>query len=393
MGTYLGTYQSDLKALGPDKLYQRLSESIKNAKGAYGVYLTAVLLVMTTVMTIAPDAYLVRSELSLPIIGLKVRFFWFYLVSPIVLLASFLYLHTTLKSTKLYLDVIHQDCGVKPVNASPWFVTNDYVMRLYRNKRFDVRTVFVELSLWFSLPIVLMVFSLSAVKYHDPLIFWSSVPFFAFSVWLSLHFRRRFKRPLGTHFHWWKSLAGVLVGFLCGALLAGLNYMSEHGKRRTWMTFFYTNIVNENLVLEKSEGLNGIVLDGKNLNNARFEGVVLQNARGTEVQFRGADLSNVNFQGSRLQGVDFGGARLDGCNFSDSDLFRASFEGAVLEGCVFNNSQIQRARFRGATLVDCKFFNLRTKLQDVKRALQDVREIAGDTRFDSEVEAVIEKSN
>lgn len=389
----MGTYQSDLQNLGVDELYKRLSESIRNSKGAYSVYLTAVLLVMTTVMTISPDAYLVKSELSLPIIGLKVRFFWFYLISPIVLIAAFLYLHTTLKSTKIYLDVIYIGLGERPVNASPWFVTNDYIMRLYRNKRYDVRAIFVELSLWLSMPIVLTVFSLSSIKYHDPLIFWSNLPFVAFSVFLSLQFRRRFKRPLNTHFTFMRGVWSVLAGLALSLSLVWLNYHSEHGKRQAWMSFFYTNIVNENLEIEKSEGLNGIVIDDKNLNNCKLEGVILQNARGFNVQFKGAQLSKVNFSGARLQGVNFKNAVLEDCDFSKSDLFQASFEGATLTRCTFDWSQIQRAIFSGATLVQCSFLDLKTNVQDVLRAMTGAREISGDTRFDDDVDRLIGKSN
>lgn len=389
----MGTYQSDLQKLGVDELYKRLSESIKNSKGAYSVYLTAVLLVMTTIMTISPDAYLVKSELSLPIIGLKVRFFWFYLVSPIVLIAAFLYLHTTLKSTKIYLDVILYGLGERPVNASPWFVTNDYILRLYRNKRYDIRAIFVELSLWLSMPIVLGVFCLSSIKYHDPLIFWSSLPFVALSVVLSLQFRRRFKRPLNTQFPASKLVWSILAGIALSLCLVWLNDASVHGKRHTWMTFFYTNIVNENLEIEKGEGLNGIVIDDKNLNNCKMEGVVLQKARGFNTQFEGALLSNVNFQESKLAGASFAGATLEDCTFNGSDLYQVSFEGAELVRCTFDNCQIQRAVFSKATLLNCSFLNLSTQTQDVVRAMNGALEISPDTRFDAAEEALIRRSN
>jgi len=337
----------------PPWLVGNITEASKNARKIYFLYIGFLAYCALTVVSTTDRQIILNETARLPIVNLDVSLNGFFILAPLLAIFVFVYLQLYLQRLSgLISDLRTRYAPVEKRRLYPWMMNIAEDPEPGRTGKLP--GVLLGLSLWWSLPVVLILFAVWFVKKHDP--FWSYVvglfPMVGTSVILCFWcYGKRssllelIRKDLGK-----TVLAFTVLIFeiflLCLVIpRASRGDIEELGVRWSWTC---VNLSNEKLITEQNieyEGIYWVDLRGVRLEGANLTSAVLERA-----DLREAHLEHARLVSAILNDANLGGADLREASLSGADLQQADLGSADLQQCDLTSAELQRANLRAADL-------------------------------------------
>jgi hypothetical protein len=389
--------------VNPYSLLGAVNASGQSVQRACLIFVTAWAYLMITVATVTHRDLLLSSDVTLPLLGVKLGLTRFFLIVPAVLLAA----HAALlaQSVVLARKTLELDAALRMLEATD---RRTHPLRLELGgfglvqaiagpQRSRVPGALVHGVCWFvlaGLPVVGLLFVQAAfLPYHDEAITWvHRVALAADLVLLALVGVFLVSREVslgGALGRDWRGypmrIAGASLGGAAAVALslsvitipgesfehlgtaiaggaqgpdkAGRTARAGSSERALFGLVARTLDVSD---VELSANGGRINLRGRDLRNARLDRSTLRNADLTGANIEGASLAGADLREARLEravisGADLSGARLDkadltGAILRGANLARAALSGADLTGADLIGANLAKARLKGAAL-------------------------------------------
>jgi len=374
-----------------DWLLDNIAEASKNARGIYLLYIGFLAYCALTIISTTDRQIFLNEGVHLPVIEVNISLVGFFLIAPIIAIFIFVYLQLSIKYIILLIDDVTNG-QINKKRLYPWMVTLSLDLKPKakikgeKSKTEDdkpdtivkLRKIIVNISLFWFLPLVLILFPLWILKKHDLLltVIIGLYPLIGTLIvcWLWHHysncdFKTFFKENIGSK---------ILLSFVIIFTLFFYMYMipkafdasSKIIFLRPWL---YVDLSYQNLITERNteyESLSWMDLQNAQLQGANLAGTILKKANLSRAQLKGAYLLNTNLQGAdlweanlqdagllntKLQNANLGYAKLQDATLwsvklQDANLSMANLQGAALDNANLHGADLSMANLQGANL-------------------------------------------
>ena len=172
-----------------DRIYSNIDEAAKNCRKIYFIYLCTLAYALLTAATTSSEKLIFGEEVKLPFIEPTVSSHLFFILTPFMAIGLFIYIQLYLRKVNELIKYSIEECQNKnkkcnlqgESDCNIYTICKGHQSRLYpwilifsRWREGFVgwaQDTFAKFSLWWLLPIVLIVFSILIVKKHE---YWSS---------------------------------------------------------------------------------------------------------------------------------------------------------------------------------------------------------------------------
>jgi hypothetical protein len=337
--------RSEGLAEAPDWFYENFATLCHAARSIHIVYVGFLVYCALTIRSTSDRQIVLNEGAHLPLLNVDIPFSIFLISAPAAAIFIYLYfqLHVQVMKRQLYEYYLPNSDRVYP-----------WMLVLAEHSEAGaigfVQRLVVNISLWWLLPTVLLLFAWLTVRIGN--IVASCVDLFLFA-------------------------AGITVVFWLYNRYHNIRTNSEHvdksnGKRVPWfeaklvqiilaamaiiicVLFLITVLATNNKVFQARFDLSGQILKGAHLRNARlqsakleftnFEDANLSTANLRSANLAGATLKNANIRESSLYNANLNCADLSGANLDGSDLTGAFLVSATLTGATINCDQLSRVK-------------------------------------------------
>jgi pentapeptide repeat protein len=315
----------------PSWLMNNIAELSKHTRTVYAVYI-GFLIYCGLVALNTPDRKIILDEKArLPLINLDVQFSGFVILSPLIAILIFIDLQIHLQVLKRMINEAELDYEAMKGWLYPWAIT--MAERSEPGGLGIMQKVIVELSLWWLLPVVLLLFTRFTLKQHDA--------------------------ALGIY-EWAISCAGVLVSFWLWRRHDSINRIRLASSNQS--AGFEQRLKSAQRVKRWSFGamigmfLFLLLIMIPNGNKARTGWFSVDLSNQTLVEKKEDEQGGYfgNLQNKHLDGADFSKSFLKGASFRNSTLDRASYQEAILEGADLYHCSLRQANLISANLKKAK---------------------------------------
>ncbi len=316
--------QSKEKPKAHDWLIDNITEASKNARQIYFLYIGFLAYCALTIVSTSDRQIILNEEASLPIIKLDVSLSGFFILSPIISLLVFTYLQLYLQRLKgLITDLRANYALVENRRLYPWMlnIAEDPEPGIVGK----LQIMFVNFSLWWSLPLVLVLNSLWFIKKHAPILSYVIGVMPILAVFVVFYFWRRYEFVHDKY-------EGNKSSFL--------RYIRKNSSKVALSSFV---ILHSMFLLcyvvplsNKGEGVN------VDLSNQKL--IEKPNPNDDYDGLHWVDLNKVHLEGANLttsvlERADLRFAELQNADLRDAILEKASLEAAILRWCQAWESQ------------------------------------------------------
>ncbi len=363
----------------PPELIGNIAELSQNAKGIYFLYIGVLAYCALTVAGTSDRQIVLNESTTLPVINVQVSLEGFFILAPLLAIFLFIYFQIYLgRLRQLFFDLRTK---FRPINEA-WHIY-PWMLNFADEAGAGFTTRFMStFSIWWSLPIVLMLLALWYLKKHEPVLgsIIGLLPIIGTLIVLAFWIKKPGQpRKIGT-----SQLMLLGIAILFEFIFFG-KFMPDAmaGKKiiGAWPTLdvSYENLVQKQdvayttlywgeLSKAKLQGANftgailqKVDLSGTDLRKAIFTRAVLKDANleGANLQearLEFAELDGINLHGANLVGADFTGVNLQGFDFTGYNLRNTVFIDANLQSSIFVDSELNGTIFRGARLDSASFY-------------------------------------
>jgi len=231
-----------------------------------------------------------------------------------------------------------------------------------------IQRIFVYFALWWVLPIVLIIFTLTYVKKHDIAMSYYLASLSLLSIFFVIGFWSKYEKIPFLRFlselNYRMLLTSLLLAFEIFFMVFVIPWSMQGDKYdflRPWLCvdLSYQVLINKPGTDYKGiywADLRGIHLEGANLESTVLKRADLRyshlyRANLSVANLQEARLDSANLQGANLQRADLQRVRSWGANLQGADLWGANVQGAYLWVADFQGAYLTRANFQGAYLM------------------------------------------
>lgn len=284
-----------------------------------------------------PDEMTVKSggDVQIPFANVRVDFFRFLIIGPLLLILIAGYLHLFIHEMKKYN-----------------FIAQKFRLPYAFNMNSRLAEWLSNSTFYLVVPVLLFMFAIKVRAWPEVWI-WVLLAFVATTLlFLRYHNLDRLK-------NWTRSQYSFIIVFtgLCGVLaypgtisslfplqLAAANLEGEN------LTRFSLRGVNAEFAILSDADLHGKNLDGANFSGAKLKGTNFQGAKLRFALLENAHLQGANLSGADLQEADLSLADAEQANFNFANLQGALLYRASLRGVTFTGAKLQGANFSSADM-------------------------------------------
>ena len=344
----------------PNWLFENIAEASKNARKIYFLYISLLVYCAITVVSTTDRQIILDDTVRLPLINLNVWLSGFFIIAPFLIIIIFIYLQLYLhRLRQLITDLRSNYAPIKKGRLYPWVINfaedpdEGFIGKL--------QIMILKLSLWWLLPIVLVLFSIWIIKKHE--LFFSYIlgimpilgTYFILLFWLrydsmqdkfkfKIHQILRFARCNLDKF----ILICVMFIFEVYLLFVIIPFSKVN-------SYFHVDLSFQSLVEEPKEDYKGIYwlnLQDVHLEDAFLASSVLKRADLYRAHLQFAWLIRTNLQEANLlyaelERANCYAANLQGANLRNANMFRANLNKANLQG-----ANLQGANLEGVNLIE-----------------------------------------
>jgi uncharacterized protein YjbI with pentapeptide repeats len=391
--------KSKKKPEAPSWLLENIAEASRNARTIYFLFIGFLVYCGLTVVGITDRQIILNDAVSLPIIKMDVPLNGFFILAPVIVIFLFLYFQLYLIiRKKLITNLKTNYTYIEEERLYPWMLLAlDYPKKGVIGW---IQSAVVKFSVWYSVPIVLLLISTWFVKKHAPILSYiiGLTPiigtFIVLYFWFQYENVKVKKRQILKHIknNLAKSILIFIViiyeiFFLSFIIPNANDGFSTFYAKTLIESFFSIDLSYQKLITEPENDYSEIYwldLSGAHLEGANLKSTVLKRAdlRGAHLQrtymdyailqeanlqkanLKSASLRKANLQEAflyyaNLQEVNLGWANLQeanltGANLQKANLLRAQLQGTWLYGGELHEAILVDANLQGAHLEEAK---------------------------------------
>ena len=323
----------------PDWLINSITEASKNARQIYYIYIGFLAYWVLTIVSTSDRQIILDNKVSLPIIKLQISLDGFFISGPLIAMFAFIYLQLYLQRLKGLIADLRTDFDLIKHRRHYDLIEHrrlyPKMLNLARESDSEpgivgaVQKTFVSFSLWWLLPIVLILNSLWFVKKHDPILSYIvgimpilgvAIVYYFWSFYSDI--REKYKRINNRLWRYLRGNSGKIFLLFCMILYS------------VFLLYFFVPLSNEG---------KGLSVD---LSNQKLIAKPADDYKG----LHWVNLKNVHLEGADLVASVLKRANLKGANLQKADLQEANLEGANLEGAILDRANLQGANLKGPFL-------------------------------------------
>lgn len=367
------------KPAAPQWLLDNITEASKNARGIYFLYVGfLVYCALTVISTTDRQLVLPQEKAKLPIINVEISVIIFFVVAPLVAIFIFWYFQLYLQKLKDLKDQLKSTYpNYNLSNLYPWML--NFVDEPRKDTIGTMRRIVVNVSLWWLLPGVLLLFPMWFIRKHDPVLSWvigMLYPLIGTGLIIWFWCQHESLKITFSKAFWFRNYGKSILGglmILFGLVLFPMgNYLAFSGIRlkisgtniEPITQYLHIDLRYQKLIEEPRQDyetlywldLNGFHLEGANLTGAILKKADFRKANLTRSKMEDANIERANFQEAKLLGANFIRAQLSRANFLGTLLTDARFWYAQLDSTDFSYAQLESANFAGAQLKNVNFW-------------------------------------
>jgi uncharacterized protein YjbI with pentapeptide repeats len=352
-------------------LIGNISEASKNARQIYFLYIGFLAYCVLTVFGTSDRQMIFNDTTRLPIVNLDVSLNGFFILAPLLAISIFIYFQLYLYRIKNLTTDLRKACGTLPKRRLyPWMINiaEDPDEGLIGK----LQILVVKFSVWWMLPIILMLFSLWIIKKHETGLSYLLGFFLCFGTVVVLFFWRKHKHSnlieqtllvsivlifavsvLFFLIPWAKEgipWENKQVGGIENTSPARVELLAQYIARWTNLDLSHQKLITEP---ENDYGeLSWLYFRGIHLEGAQLQSTVLKRAFLRDTRMKRANLVFANLQEAKLEGANLEGAKLDAANLIKAKLSGAILREASLGSAKLYKASLLRTNLEGAILVD-----------------------------------------
>jgi uncharacterized protein YjbI with pentapeptide repeats len=368
------------KPKAPDWLIDNIAEASKNARKIYLIYVGILAYCALTIVSTTDRQLVLNEPARLPIIDVEVPLNGFFIISPFLMIFVFIYFQLYLNKLKrLFDELANGYAAEKASRIYPWLM--NFADELKSGFVGKAQRFIVNFSLWWAMPLVLILNALWYIKKHAAvhsyilgivpfigmavvILFWNYYETGQYKIRIKKHWRliRSNKNKIGL------VSAIIVIELLLIFILIPLSFQAGFLEFRGGVFEFLwpllcVDLSYQKLVTEQKEeygslywvDLRGVHLEGADLTGSILRKADLEDANLEKAYIVGANLIKARLWDAHLQGANLWGARLDsaelqGAQFQGAYLIDARLQGALLEDARLDSAELQGAQFQGANL-------------------------------------------
>jgi len=337
------------KPSAPDWIIGNIAEASKNAQQVFFVLVSLLVYCAISVTGTADRQVVLNSTVQLPVLNSTVSLEAFFLLAPIFALLVFVYLQLYLQRLKGLIRQLRADYAqVEPRRLYPWVLT--IAEDPEPGAIGKLQGIVTDLSLWWLLPLVLLLFAVWSVRKHS---LWLSYCVGTYPVGALLivlffwvRYERRDRQTTLRRGMWVLAAVTVLADLMILLYLIPVaNYgqlefpargqvesRGLHSRWERWLrSWTCVDLSYQVLITEQKNEYDTYWV---NLEGAHLEGANLDHAI-----LKLANLRSAHLQGANLYDATLRTAMLEGADFKDVNMVGADLSYAKLAGAVNLNSQ------------------------------------------------------
>jgi hypothetical protein len=347
-------------------LLQNIADASQNTAQIYFLYIGALIYCALTVVSISDERLVLDQAVQLPLINLEVSCTGFFILAPLVLIFLFVYLQLYIARAKgLIVQLKASVHKLEKRRLYPWLL--NIAESPDPNPIGWIQKAIAKLSLWWLLPMVLVLFAIVFIKKHDPVLSYviSGLPLVGIGLVLwfhsllhgqeySLEETDEAAHKNSKLLHWLLLVIPAASLFLFELfLLFYLVPVANSGKppgrlwSRTCVNLSFRNLVTQPKD-EDSKSLYWIDLRDAHLEGARLSSAILKRANLSGAYLNYAVLDSANLEAANLEGAHLEGANLSKANLQGTILDRASLSGTILKKAHLQNASLSSAQAENA---------------------------------------------
>ncbi len=349
----------------PDWLVENIAEASKNARRIYLLYGSFLAYCAVTVAGTSDRQIILNETARLPLLNVDVSLTGFFTVGPLAAIFFFIYLQLYVTRIKGLVADLRTNYGqIEKRRLYPWIlnIAEDpepgFIGRLQRG--------FAQFSLWWLLPMVLMLFAFWFVKKHDPILSYvvGALPILGTLIVLyfwchyeDIQYKSKFKigQVLGfiLNERGKTILASIVLIFEIFLLLFIIPWAMKGGKYDFLKPWICVDLSYQVLVTKPEEEYPNIYwldLRKAHLEGADLTSAILKRADLRDAYLRQANMSYLNLEGANLMDAELQGANLWYAELQGVDLRFAELQGAVLPYAKLQGANLMAANLQGAKL-------------------------------------------
>jgi uncharacterized protein YjbI with pentapeptide repeats len=396
-------------------------EALKQANRAWIIYTIFIIYSILTIIGTSDRQILLNQSVRLPILNSEVSLNGYFLINPLLSIILFIYFHLQLNILRREIDSEHQYLPVTERKFYPWIVL------VAEEPDYDVygwiQKIFVSVSIWWSLPILLILNAIWIIRKHNSFLSYSVSFISLFGIFIFILFWLKYnKMPIreifrkqsilfpittgliiifyisliiilipwvgkGRHFGFWSDY--YRPPYSPGIFERGLNYFLFFDFRREVLSvkpskdyqgIYWVNLSNTHLegadlswaILKRADLRNSYLqkanLISADLSGANLSGANLYNAWLLESTLINSTLDNANLAGILARGINLQNASISQSNLDGTDLSGANLKNTKLYQSNFENSLIENASFCKSDLRGGNFRRSNLQYSDFKGA-------------------------
>lgn len=387
--------------LPDDWVYDNIKDAIYHCRRIFYIYLGILCYTLLTISTSPTLHFFKEQKILMPFMNAPMPLNYYLGLAPLLLIGFFiykqLYLYKTNKLIKYAIDeckalnkyncFVYRDKADKCTLSSmcdrhlsrfyPWIII--YCHFLENGPRKDrlgamvgkAQQVFVSFSLWWLLPIILLLLSGFVIKKHSVVLstYMLGVTCLGIAVvaffW---HLHQSLQNRTETLFPSIRAISIFTATAIFVMLLIGLNIIAVNGKLPwrddAWLEetrtpldvlavrhFLFADL-NHQAIAKKPENDLTYWID---LEKRHFEGANLSGAKLKKANLKFSRLNNASLAQTYLEEADLYGTQANGANFSGAILTKATLASSRLVEADFSNANLQKVILTGATLDKADF--------------------------------------
>lgn len=389
-----------------DKQTNFIMEALKQAKRTWTIYSFFIAYALLSTLSTSDRQILLNDSVNLPIINSEVPLSAFFIITPLLTMILFLYFHIQLYILREAIQHKDNNHSGTPRRLYPWIVLvaeepDPGVIGWFQKG-------FLNISIWWSLPIALMLYAIWIIKKHNPWLSYVVGLMPIVGIVLLIIFWCKYHRISFVDFLRERTMMRILTAvilfniFLLFILIPWANEGKHFGLRKdayrpSYSTGILPTIGNFFLIIDLRDeilsikpaadhssnywtDLSNIHLEGADLARSVLKRANLQNSYLQSANLTSADLSEAKLSGANLYGAWLGNstlkaARLNAANLAGifapyanlrnsspsqanldgADLSYSNLEGARLYNSNLENAQLYKANLRQANLRNVNF--------------------------------------
>jgi len=360
-----------------DRMMTVIDSASQHARKVYYLYLGFIAYCAVTVFSTTDRQLALKGDTAkLPILDISVPLEVFFVGAPILVIIFYIYFMLYLNRLNSRIEELMLLVpNFNKKKLYPWMI--NIIKEPEQGFISFLEKGLVGLTLWFTLPVTMVIFAWKLLKKHDEFLSYAIVSLVFASILIVTYFWNRFNSSFWNQFNSSKTFRELREVLYCTLISLVIIFgwyelmLVVPQINQGYLKWANLDLRNEILVKVPDEGNNfdGVYwgdFEGVNWNGADLTGAVLQRANLRNSNLKRANLLRVNLYESDLSGatLDYSVLKDADLRFSqlgprNEDLFNtikpASLSNCTISGTKFQNSNLRDTDFKDTIIDDVNF--------------------------------------